>query len=272
MSAPWGPALAANRDLWDDWARRNDEHVARHTRALLSGRSTLRDYELEELGDVTGKSLLHLQCHLGTDTIGWSRLGARATGVDYSLESITIARRIAAEVGTDTRFLYTDVYHLPERTNQRFAIVYASRGVLSWLPDLDAWAKVVAQLLAPGGVFYLTDVHPVFTALREESAEPRIGHPYFARPEPVTVPARLTAPESADGPAAPLQHLWPHSMGEVITALCQAGLTLSFYHEFPWVDRGRPFLRKRDEGTWTLKDGELPLYFSLKAVLAPGAR
>ena len=111
----------------------------------------MKDFEVREVGDVRGKDLLHLQCHFGIDTLSWGRLGARVTGVDFSDRSIDLARSLAEEIGVEARFVLANVYEVPAVVDQDFDVVYASRGVLGWLPDIRRWADVVACSLRPGG-------------------------------------------------------------------------------------------------------------------------
>src|SRR4029077_17046179 len=128
--------------------------------SFKQGRNSLQSIEQEELGDVRGRSLLHLQCHFGMDTLSWARLRARVPGADYSEEAITAARSLAAELGLEARFICANLYDLPDVLDEQFDIVVSTYGVLSWLPDLPAWARVVARFLRPGGTFCIVDLHP----------------------------------------------------------------------------------------------------------------
>jgi SAM-dependent methyltransferase len=162
--------LAANRALWDEWTAIHEASSFYDLEGFKAGRSggsggsggsRLRPYEVAEVGEVGGKSLLHLQCHFGIDTLSWARLGARVTGADFSHRAIELARSIAAELDLDATFVRSDLYDLPSVLDGQFDVVYTSRGVLGWLPDLERWAAVVAHFLRPGGVFYITEIHPV---------------------------------------------------------------------------------------------------------------
>ena len=153
--------LAVNRQNWNE---RVPVHAASDFYGVdrfKAGAISLNDVEREEVGPVAGKSLLHLQCHFGMDTMSWSRLGARATGVDFSNAAIELARGLNAELGLDTRFICSNVYDLPEALDEQFDVVYTASGVLVWLPDLTAWAEVAARFLKPGGTFYLFEGHPL---------------------------------------------------------------------------------------------------------------
>ena len=135
------------------------------------------------VGDVTGKSLLHLQCHFGIDTLSWARLGARVTGADISPSAVELARSLAVELGfPEARFVESNLYDLPSALDGEFDVVYTSRGVLGWLPDIRAWARVVARYVAPGGLFFITEAHPVMNVFENEGVAPgelRLTYPYW---------------------------------------------------------------------------------------------
>lgn len=237
--APTDPTadIRANRELWDAWTRLHLDG-GYDVAGFKAGRSTLNRIEVEEVGDVAGKTLLHLQCHFGLDTLSWVRHGAVATGADFSPAAIAAARDLSAETGLPARFVCADLYALPEAPelhNARFGVVFTSYGVLSWLPDLTRWARVIARFLAPGGVFYVVDRHPVVRLLlpREHDSA---GHPirqgYFWQPSPTRAAEHgsYATPEAEVWTTAAY---WSHSIGEVVTALCEAGLRLEYLHEFP---------------------------------------
>ncbi len=233
------PFLQANRALWDEWtelhlhsASAYDELIAK----LKASGSVLDEDEQAELGDVSGKTLLHLQCHLGLTSLSLARLGASVTGVDWTEQAIAYARSLSQTLGLPAEFICADVYDLPSMLDRRFDIVYASDGVLAWLPDLERWAEIVAHFLKPGGTFYLCDMHPIRHILnmpRLDAFCAPIEHRYFGR-DPVRVQERgsYAAP---DAPSVHTAYYWNHNLGEVVTALCAAGLRLEYLHEFPKV-------------------------------------
>ncbi len=260
--------VESNRTLWNEWAEIHARSDWYDLEAVRRGSSKLRPYEIDEVGDVEGRTLLHLQCQIGTDTIAWARRGARVTGVDFSPRAIAIATKLADELGVEARFVCSDVLELPQALTGDFDIVYTSRGVLGWLPDLVRWARVVAHFLAPGGFFYLTDIHPIAKVLDDSASEVRVSRPYFPRSEPIGYKVQGTYADPDAQVSSEVKYLWPHSVAELITAVAQAGLVIEFFHEFPWLDRPWPFLRKQDERTWTLpprSEAELPLFLSLRA-------
>ena len=270
MVAAMNKYLNANRDLWDEWTGINYRSDFYRVDAFKAGLNKLRPYEMEEIGPVEGKELLHLQCHFGMDTLCWARLGARVTGADFSPAPIEQARALAAEVGLEARFVCSDLYELPDKLNKTFDIVYTSRGVLGWLPDLERWAQVVAHFVRPGGFFYITEIHPVANAFDDEDGvtEPRLRYPYFSHADPIVI---KTEGSYAD-PTATVEHDvsygWNHGLGEIVTALANAGLRIDFLHEFPFCAWPASFLQPVADGTHRLPpehDGQLPLFFSLRA-------
>lgn len=257
--------LAANRSLWNTWTRRHAQSDFYDVAGFRAGACSLKAPELEELGEVSGRSLLHLQCHFGLDTLSWARRGARVTGVDFSPEAIRLARSIGAELGIEAEFLCADVYALPQVLPAEFDIVFTSYGVLCWLPDLDGWARVIAHFLKPGGAFYMVEFHPLLDVLDESGT--RMLHPYFPAEAPIELQPGGPA-AGAEEQLPPTVYAWSHSLGEVVTALIGAGLRIEFLHEFPYsVYPHAPFLVAETPGRYVLKDRlhALPLMFSIKA-------
>ena len=144
---------------------RSDDHRA--VEVVRAGGSTLRSIERDELGEVTGKTLLHLQCNMGADTLSWARLGATVTGVDFSHAAISVARRLAEEVGLPARFIAADIHHLPDALDERFDLVVSTYGTIGFLPDLARWAEVVARSVVDGGRFLLVEIHPLSLILQQ---------------------------------------------------------------------------------------------------------
>jgi SAM-dependent methyltransferase len=264
--------IETNRRHWD-------ELVGFHLRATNTydvesfkrGRSTLMGVEQEEVGDVGGKTLLHLQCHFGMDTLSWAREGAVVTGVDFSPEAIKVAYSLAAELAIDARFVESNVYELPRNLSGAFDVVFASYGVLCWLPDFPAWARIAAACLKPGGVLYLIDDHPISQALGGDTAGDslRLHGPYFSA-------AGATMAEEDGSYADPEARLvnrrtyeFNHELAEIVSSLVDSGLQIEFLHEFPFAAWQRlPSLRQGSDGYWRLPDEDrfkLPFLFSVKA-------
>jgi SAM-dependent methyltransferase len=264
--------LLANQALWEEWTSIHERSEFYDVEGWKAGRRTLRRFVLDEVGDVTGKDLLHLQCHFGLDTLSWARLGAKATGVDFSGRAIALARSLARETGLDARFVQADVLQLDEVLDGDFEVVFTSFGVLWWLPDLTRWARVVARFLRPGGMLYLAEFHPVAQVMDDVSATAPIPrYPYFPSSEPLAFPVQGSYADPDAKVEQEVEYGWTHSLGEIVTVLAEAGLRIEFLHEFPFtVFRALPYLQASDDDarTWRLPepyDGTLPLLFSLKA-------
>lgn len=276
----WNDFMASNRNLWDEWTDIHETSDFYDLPSFIEGREEpgtrwgqagvrLRDYELEEVGDVAGKDLLHLQCHFGLDTLSWGRLGANVTGVDFSRNAIALARKIAHEIGIDATFVESNVYDLRDNLRGNFDIVYTSRGVLGWLPEIEPWAEVVASFVRPGGFFYITEIHPVLQVM-DEDAEPgrlRPIYPYFEG-EVLSFPTEGSYADRDARVQTSQEHGWNHGLGEIVTALAANGLRVESLREFPFVEWPLPYLEKQEDGTWRLPgtiEGEFPMFFSLKA-------
>jgi len=262
--------MRANRDRWDELVAIHARSAFYDVAGFKAGKTSLRPIELDELGDVAGKSLLHLQCHFGLDSLSWARRGARVTGVDYSENAIALARSLNEELHLGAEFLCSNVYNLPEKLDGRFDIVFTSYGAICWLPDLKRWGQLVAHYLKPGGTFYMVEIHPTGLLLDDgkDVRELRIGYSYFPTPEPIRSESEGTY---ADRSAA-VQHKtsfeWTYTLADVLNALIGAGLRLEFVHEFPYcVCPLLPGMTQREDGWWHLRGQthSLPFLFSVKA-------
>lgn len=257
-----------NRGLWDGWAALHASSAFYDVAGFRDGKSSLKATELAEVGPVDGKRLLHLQCHLGLDTLSWARLGADVTGVDFSERAIAEARALAAECGLPARFVCQDVLALD--LGERFDVVFASYGVLCWIRDRRRWAEVAARHLAPGGSLYLIEFHPAAATFDDDGTP--FHYPYFEGEEPL----RLHPKGSYGAPDAEFEHEcfeWPHTLADALTPLVEAGLRVEFLHEFPFSSHGCfPFLEQESEDRWVVRGAAVPvpLMFSIKAS-APAA-
>src|SRR4051812_6983269 len=177
--------LRSNQELWNHWTELHEKSEMYDLPGFKAGGFRLHDIEKGELGDVSGKSLLHLQCHFGLDSLSWARLGAKVTGVDFSDKALALARSLSAEMDIPATFVHSNIYDLPEHLSEQFDIVFTSYGVLGWLPDLERWAGVVAHFLKPGGTFLVVEAHPFSMVFdNDHESELRVIYPYFVRPEP----------------------------------------------------------------------------------------
>lgn len=238
-----------NRDNWDD---RVDAHAASPDYALDRlvddpGRvSDVVAYDRDRMGDVAGLSLLHLQCHIGTDTVSWGKLGARVTGLDFSEPAIGVARDLAARCGLgDARFVVATVDDAPRAlAGESFDVVYTGIGALCWLPDVARWAEVVAGLLAPGGRLFIREGHPVLWAMDWERDDDLLvlGLPYFEQADPTRWDEDGTYVAVPEGTSfdTTVSYDWNHGLGEILSAVLAAGLVVERFEEHrevPW----RPF-------------------------------
>jgi len=261
--------MQTNRELWDGWTGIHETSELYDMESFRRGRCSLAAIEVEEVGEVTGKRLLHLQCHFGQDTLSWARRGATVTGADFSPKAIALARSLATELDISAEFVCSNVYDLPDSLEGEFDIVFTSAGVLCWLPDLTRWAEVIAHFLASGGIFYIREFHKFANTYdwAEDAAEPIVRNRYF----PTDRPERFEGSGSYGGAEPGVKRVsyeWQHSLSEIINSVMAAGLRLEFLHEFPYCTyQHLPFLTQGDDGLWRYDkvDGGIPLMFSLKA-------
>lgn len=256
-----------NRAAWDE---RVPLHVASDfydNAGFIAGRSSLRPFEIDEVGPVEGRSLVHLQCHFGQDTLSWARLGATVTGLDFSSAGIEAARELSARIHTAASFVVADVYDAVEALDhQTFEVVYTGLGALVWLPDIERWAQVVAALVAPGGFLYLSEFHPIADVFAGDTLE--AVHDYFTTPGGSRYDESGTYVDWTAPTTANVNYVWTHPVGVVISALIGAGLRLDFLHEHDHTLFERwPFLERHDDFTYRRSAGmpRLPLMYSLKA-------
>lgn len=260
----------ANRDSWDESVPIHVGSDLYDVDGFVGGGNALHPLEIEEMGDVRGQTLLHLQCHIGTDTLSWARLGARVTGIDFSQPAIDAASALSERSGLAGRFVLAELYDAPSVLNEQFDIVYTGIGALNWLPDIRRWAKVVAQSVKPGGVFYMHEFHPILATVDDEREddELRIVRHYFEQKQPLRWDTTDDYADDAARIENSVTYEWNHAIGETVTALIEAGLTLEFLHE--QTDTPISMLRscrRRGDGWWRLADApeRLPMMYSLRA-------
>lgn len=263
-------AMEANRRHWDEVV---PVHVASEfydVASFKAGRSTLKPVEVEELGDVRGKTLLHLQCHFGMDTLSWAREGRPSRGLT------TLKRRsprpghwrhLAASTPA-SRCRTSTISHRISMCNS--TVVFTSYGVLCWLPDLARWAQVAADFVRPGGTFYIVEFHP-FQQIFDDDAgvgELRVRFPYFREGGALMFDDGIDYADPTANVENRATYLFPYPLSYVVTSLIEAGLRIEFLHEFPFSTyQFLPYTEKRPDGTVRLKqhDGCVPLLFSIKA-------
>ncbi|GLY06058.1 MULTISPECIES: class I SAM-dependent methyltransferase [Actinoplanes] len=223
-----GPVHAASPDYQVDAFRRDPDHLSQVVR-----------FDLPLLGDITGQRGVHLQCHIGTDTLSLSRLGATMTGLDFSGASLAEARRLAADTGAAIDFVESDVYAARDVLDGEFDLVFTGIGALGWLPDVNRWARTVASLLAPGGRLFIREGHPVLWSLDYDRTDGLVAlsEPYFEQAEPQVYDEAGTYVSTDHEFQHTVTHEWNHGLGEIVTAVLDAGLTLTGlveHQSVPW--------------------------------------
>lgn len=265
-----------NSELVEDNRRHWDERVPINMRSTFydidgfrAGHDDFDDYQLAEVGDVTGLDVVHLQCHVGLDTLSWARRGARhVTGLDFSAPAIEAATDLARQIGVAerARFVTADVLDAPGVLGEnRFDLVYTGHGALMWVPDITSWARTVAHLLRPGGRLYLTEFHPL-TDVLDDAHGNRAQRDYFTRGA-----RTYDSPGSyADWNAATTHNSateWHHTLGDILSAVAAAGLHIDFVHEHDTIPFQRYGALVADHDRFRYPDGSprLPLMYSLGA-------
>ena len=219
-----------NRKNWNDRTEVHFDSEFYDNQSFIAGRNTLNSIELELLGDLQGKTVLHLQCHFGQDTISLARLGATATGIDLSDNAIEKARILVEKTKADARFIQSDVYDLPNHLNEQFDIVFTSYGTIGWLPDMDKWAAVITHFLKPEGKFVFAEFHPLVWMFDDDFKE--IKYSYFNTGPIVEMDTGTYTDREA--PITNQSVGWNHGQGEVINSLIKNGLTIEALNEYDY--------------------------------------
>lgn len=217
-----------NRKSWNQRVSSHYKSEFYDVEGFINGGTSLKEPELAIIGEIKGKSILHLQCHFGQDSISLARMGAKVTGIDLSDEAIEKARELNPACGTNAEFVVSDVYDLPGNLEGTFDIVFTSYGTIGWLPDLDRWAEVINHFLKPGGSFVFAEFHPVVWMFDDQFE--KIGYNYFKGEAIVETQQGTYADRNASIEITSVS--WNHGLGEVITSLLQAGLNIRHLEEF----------------------------------------
>ena len=252
----------ANKELWDS-------RVATHTKAELynldgfkRGETSLNSIELNELGDVNGKSILHVQCHFGQDSLSWTRMGAKVTGSDISTEAINQARELNNELELDATFVVSNTYELPNKLEGEFDIVFMSYGVIGWLPDMNKLAEIVNHFLKVGGKFYMVEFHPIVWTF-DDNFESMI-YPYN-NSGVLEFDTTTTYADKNHVSSAKKEYNWNHGIGEVVTAFASTGMKLNFLNEHDFSPYNVfPYMIEVENG-YQIEgfDGIIPLVYSM---------
>lgn len=257
-----------NRRFWDEVAPVHGRSY--NIGALLAGGHHLDPVQVRELGDIRGKRLLHLQCHIGTDTLALARLGAEVTGVDFSAESLRVACDLARRTGISARFVHSPVFDLPDVLEEEFDLVYTSIGVLCWISDLDIWAGVINRFMKPGGSFYLLESHPFLNVFDDQRPGLNVAHPYFTCGRPTDWPGDDVPDYSDSGYVAKnptREFTW--TLGDLHNSILSAGLRVKWMHEFDFIHwKALESMVECEDGMWRLPEplNRIPLLVSIAAV------
>ena len=215
------------------WNKKTASHLVSdfyNVKGFLNGQSSLNEIELKLLGDIKGKSILHLQCHFGQDTISLGRLGANVTGIDLSDKAIESANKLAEKANIETSFICCDIYDLPNHLNKQFDIVFTSYGTIGWLPDIDKWAKIVSKYLKPNGKFVFVEFHPVVWMFDDDFKE--IKYKYFNSEAIIEIENGTYADKNAEINQECIT--WNHGIGEVVNSLIKNGLEVKSLKEYDY--------------------------------------
>lgn len=256
--------FSANKELWNKRTAVHKDSSFYDAAGFIDGKNVLTPIELKELGDVSGKKMLHLQCHFGMDSLNWARLGAEVTGVDLSDEAIQLAKQLNDKVGLSAKFICSNVYDLKEQLDEKFDIVFTSYGVIGWLPDLDKWAEIISHYLSPGGIFYMAEFHPVVWMFDDEFTH--VKYFYDNREVIITESEGTYTDRTADIKGK--EYGWNHSISEVLNALIGQGLEIELFNEhmyspYPCFNN----IVQGEDGNWRVKgiEGKIPMVYSVKA-------
>jgi len=257
--------FTANKEGWNKKTAIHKTSSFYDLEKFTKGETSLNKIELEELGNVNGKKLLHLQCHFGMDTLSWAREGATVTGIDISDEAINLAKDIATELSIPATFICCNVYDTSTFVTEKFDFIFTSYGTIGWLPNLKPWAKVIAENLKPGGVFYIADFHP--TLWMYDDAMEKIEYSYFN--DKVIETTQTGSYADRDAAIEYKEYGWNHPFSEILESLISEGLQIEFLHEFSYspyncfnnVEQGA-------DGMWRFKGrgNKFPMLYSIKAV------
>jgi 2-polyprenyl-3-methyl-5-hydroxy-6-metoxy-1,4-benzoquinol methylase len=256
-----------NQLFWDEVA---PVHFKSYDIASLrKGISLIDEIQKKELYPVAGKELLHLQCHIGTDSISLAYDGAKVTAVDFSKVSIELAQQLDSELGTKVDFIQANIFDLKQKLNKKFDIVYTSKGVLPWIKDIKKWAALISYFLKPEGIFYLMEIHP-FKPIFDDTlvAELKIKYSYFHNDAPLTWDDEY--PDYADKGYIPKNktYEWSWTISDIIGSLLDEGLQLILFREYDKLFfQGLPGMINDGHGWWYLDKYKnmIPYTFTLKA-------
>lgn len=256
----------ANRALWNEKTKHHTVSRFYDMDSFLAGKSSLKEPELELLGDVQGKSILHLQCHFGQDSLSLARMGANVTGTDIADDAIAYGLDLVEKLSlTNAKFVRVDTYAVPDRIKEQFDIVFATYGVIGWLPDMKRWAHVVSRMLKPGGKLVLAEFHPVVWMFDNEFT--KLEYSYFNSGPIIETLHGTYANKEAE---IEMQEIgWNHTLSDVIQSLSDEGIHLEVFKEYDYS----PYdcfhnMVETGEDKWQIKgmEGKIPMMYTIRAV------
>ncbi len=253
-----------NKATWNEKVKVHAKSDMYDLEAFKNGKSSLMKYELDSLDNVKGKSLLHLQCHFGQDTLSWSRKGAICVGVDISNEGIKLAQQLNEELNLEAKFVCCNVLDTSKYVKDEFDIVFTSYGTIGWLPDLKPWARMIAKRLKKGGTFYIAEFHPIIWMFNYTEGKPIMKYGYMQ--DEVIYEEYEGTYANQSSKMISKEYGWNHGLGEVVTALTEAGLHIDYlkeHDESPY--NVLPDLIETKSGNYVTKDKLYPLIFEIKA-------
>ena len=222
--------IEINKKSWNNKVDIHYKSEFYDNEAFVKGQSSLNQIEIDLLGDIKGKSVLHLQCHFGQDTISLNRLGADVTGIDLSDKAIEKAKELTTITNSSAKFICCDIYDLPNHLDKTFDIVFTSYGTIGWLPDINKWADIVASFLKPGGSLVFVEFHPVVWMFDDEFS--KIQHRYFNSDAIIEIEDGTYAEKDAS--LSERIVTWNHGMGEVVSSLLANGLEIKALDEYDY--------------------------------------
>jgi|LakMenEpi03Oct11_1017367.scaffolds.fasta_scaffold00975_3 SAM-dependent methyltransferase len=256
--------IKTNKQTWNNKTAIHIESEFYNNKSFLEGKSTLNSIELSLLGDLNNKRILHLQCHFGQDTMTFSRLGAKATGIDFSDKAIEKARAFSEKLNLDTTFICCDIYDIPNHLDENFDIVFTSYGTIGWLPDIDKWAAVVSHFLKPKGRFIMADFHPVIWMFDNDFK--KVFYSYFNIEPIIELESGTYADKNSKIETKTIT--WNHPTSEVLNALIQSGLEINSFNEYDYS----PYncfnqTEEFEKGKFRIKHlgNKIPMVFSIEA-------
>lgn len=257
-------AFNTNRDTWNKKVAIHAKSDFYNLNEFKNGKSSLNKYEVTALGDVSNKSLLHLQCHFGQDTLSWARMGAECTGIDLSDAGIKLAKQLNDELGLNSKFVCCNVLDVSKHVKNQFDIVFTSYGTIGWLPDLKPWAQMIFERLKVGGVFYIVEFHPIAWMFDYASNPQKLAYGYHQKEAIYEEYEGTYADEKSN--MISKEYGWNQSLGEIVTSLINAGLTIECLNEYDASPYNIfPELEINNKGMYELSNKLYPLLFELKA-------